>query len=62
MNAVEQLEKQAANLAFLLCQKVTITNEDKLKAACIEAAMWLRQDAPTRALETLDNVLNRMNK
>lgn len=52
------MEATSAFLEERLGLKLTITVEDKLRASILEACMWLRADAPGKALEILEHTLN----
>jgi hypothetical protein len=51
-------EKALGFISDALGVRVTITNEDRLRGAILEACIWLRDGAPARALETLEQSLN----
>jgi hypothetical protein len=55
----DRLDQAAAMVGEVMGRPITITPEDRLRGAMIEACMWLRQDAPSRALETLEKELDR---
>lgn len=56
---VEKLDMATALVSMALGVPIVIAPEDRLRGAMVEACMWLRQDAPSRALETLEKALDR---
>lgn len=55
----ETLNQACAAVSAALGIPIVISNEDRLRGAMVQAAMLLRMDAPSRALETLEAALGR---
>jgi hypothetical protein len=55
----DRLDQAAAMVASVYKIPIEIQTEDRLRGAMISACMLLRQNAPSRALETLEKELDR---
>ena len=52
------MDQACAMMSVQTGLKIEVSREDRLACACIEAAQWLRQGAPHRALATLEAAID----
>lgn len=52
------MDQACAMMSVQTGLKIEVSREDRLACACIEAAQWLRQGAPHRALATLESAID----